>query len=311
MATKRKSNYSSYKSYKKKYSTSNGRAKGQFKAARRSSDSLSFVVNSNVVFSARYGKVGNRDGVGVACVNMWDVLARNKNFKLMQNMYDQVKMDGIKYKLNITNAETDMASINSIKNYSIFTAWDKTGLSPGQYKVGTFTGTNANPSGVVEPIVVNQEDWDNNNLESSCWWCTIGSSIVNQTGVQKSILNSFQRWNSYGSLYPSLAQEKQQYLQTGDIAIFDEKLNENRVLYPINKRYKNTCFNSILNSNNPVIPFESNTIRFKPCLLVGVFSNQIEGEATNITQFGDVLRPVIFNAEIQIAVTFRNLKGTT
>ena len=305
-ASKRKSSYGTYKTYKRKYTSTNSRAKGQFRAAKRTSDALSFVVNSNVVFTARYDPTSNK---GVAIVNMWDVLARNKNFQLMQQMYDQVKMDGIKYKLNITNAETDLQGIASIKNYSIFTAWDKTGLSPGQYKIGTSSGMTPEQFNAIGPTVIEQKDWDNSAKPAQYWWCTLGDGIVNQTGVQKSILNSFQRWNSYGSLYPSLAQEKQQYLQTGDINIFDKKMNQQNMLCEIQDRYKNNCVNSILSEPNPVIPFENNSIRFKPCLLVGVFSNAVSGK--DISQFGKVEYPVVFNAEIQIAVTFRNLKGTT
>ena len=305
-ASKRKSSYGTYKSYKKKYTSSNSRARGQFKAARRTSDSLSFVVNSNVVFSARYN---SSNGKGVACVNIWDVLARNKNFQLMQQMYDQVKLDGVKYKLNITNAKTDITNINAVKNYSIFTAWDKTGLSPGQYTIASTTGLSPEQILNIGPQSIPQKEWDNTSIKATHWWCTLGNSIVNQTGVQKSILNSFQRWNSYGSLYPSLAQEKQQYLQTGDISIFDKRLNEQRVYHEIVERYNTNCVNSILSDANPVIPFENNNIRFKPCLLVGIFSNNVDG--ANITQFGDVEDPVVFNGEFQIAVTFRNLKGTT
>lgn len=298
--------YSSYKKSSSRsakrsrsYGSLKSRTKSQFKSAKRGNDSLSFVVNSNYVFSAKYDP---SDQSGVAVINVWEVLCRNTNFDLMKRMYDQVRIDGIRYKLNVTDAITSVNEIGKVKNYTIYTAWDKTGLSQGQYIVCT-----ANGHGGWTPV--DPSDWDDRDRPIGVWGCTIGSGIVNNSTAQKSILNSFQRWNAYGSCYPYLLNEKSQYIQTSDINLFNTPLNESTNFYEVTERYGEESMNSILAAPNPVIPFESTSCRFKPCLLVGVFSNGIVNG--QITQYGKVDQPVIFNAEFTISLTFRNLKGTT
>lgn len=296
---KRKTSYrtGSYNNYRKYGSSSViKRAKGNFKASKRASDSLNFVVNSNYVFTVNYD---NQKQTGVACINVWDVLCRNSNFDLMKRMYDQVRLDGVKYKLNITDATTTMNQINQIKNYTIYTAWDRTGLSTQQYRVYT-------PSGGSEPVRIDPSDFDNVERPVQEWETVIGRGIVNNSSAKKSILNSFQRWNSYGAIYPSLAQETQQYIQTSDINVF-ANFDEGTRRWDLTERYGDTCMNNILNLPNPVIPFESTSCRFKPCLLVGVFANGVIGN--ELSQFASVPGPVIFNAEFSFSLTFRNLKG--
>ena len=202
------SGYSSKSGYKRKrYSADYSRAKGQFKAASRGNDSLSFVVQSNHVFTATYDP---EDQSGVAAVNVWDVLNRNSNFTSLKKMYDQVKIDGIKVKLSVTNAIIQLINANAVNNYTIYTAWDKTGLSPSQVRFYTQEG--------AEFAEIEQAEFDNDPV--AAWKTKIGSSIVNNSTAKKSILNNFQRWGSNISCYPSLIYEKGQYVQTGDIKQF-------------------------------------------------------------------------------------------
>lgn len=295
--TKRSGSSYGYKgSYKRaKYSSTYSRAKGQFKAAAKGNDSLSFVVQCNHVFTANYQ---SQDQSGVAAINVWDVLNRNTNFNSLKKMYDQVKIDGIKVKLSITNAQIALTDINNVRNYTIYTAWDKTGLSPSQVRFYTQEG--------AEFAEIEQAEFDNDPV--AAWKTKIGSSIVNNSTARKTILNSFQRWGSNLSCYPNLLIEKGQYVQTGDIKTFCNSPNGNTLISTTVDTYDNRRVIDLTTDGNPVIPFESTAVRFKPILLVGVFQNQVLVNG-NVTQYGNIDGAVIFNGEWSIACTFRNLKG--
>lgn len=287
-----------YNRYKRKYySGMKGRTIGQFKAAKKGQDVMNFVVNSNIVFSANYN---NDDNTGVAVINMWDVLRRNSNFNSMKNMYDQVRIDGIKVNLNVTDAATTLNDITGIRNITIYTAWDKTGLSQDQ---AMFYGSDEGKT-LIEP-----DEYDNTQVIS--YKNTIGSGIVNASQQTKSNLNSYQRWKQYLSCYPTLAQEKQQYLSTADIREFIKDPNSVSN-YKYLSEDLNLNVNEIMNCSNPCSPFENTNIRFKPTLYVGVFKNTITGNNENarVLQYGNC-DSVIFNAEISMSLTFKNMKAAS
>lgn len=299
MAAKKRSYSSKSSGYYKKRSTVVSRAKGNFKASNKGNDVLSFVVNSNHVFTARYNPATEE---GTACVNVWDVLQRNPNFNSLKSMYDQVRIDGIRVKLSITDAITSTNNIGQIRNITVCTAWDRTGISLNQTRF-----LRAAAVGESGPQEITPSEYDNEKVIG--WKTKIGSSIVNNTTIKKSMLSSFQRWSQYLSCYPSILNEKGQYIQTGDIKQFTSKTNQNTSYNEVNNSYDFNTVNEIISSSNPVIPFESSVVRFKPCLLVSVFSNGVS-EAGQITQFASVSYPIIFNGEWSIACTFRNLKGS-
>lgn len=296
------SGYSSKSGFKRKrYSTDYSRARGQFKAASRGNDSLSFVVQSNHVFTATYDP---EDQSGVAAVNVWDVLNRNSNFSSLKKMYDQVKIDGIKVKLSVTNAIIQLINANAVNNYTIYTAWDKTGLSPNQVR---FYHTEGEGPG-ARFVEIPPGEYDNEPV--AAWKTRIGSAIVNNSTAKKSILNNFQRWGSNISCYPSLIYEKGQYVQTGDIKQFCTSPNGNTLISTTTDVYDNRRVIDLLADGNPVVPFESTAVRFKPVLLIGVFQNAVDPGTGNVTQYGAIQGSVIFNGEWSISCTFRNLKGT-
>lgn len=289
MAYKRRA-YSNY--YNKGSSSLKRRTYGQFKAARKGNDSLSFVINSNYCFSAKYNSEGE---VGTACVNIWEVLCRNSNFNSMKNMYDQVRLDGVRVKLAVTDAKTSLGTVNLIKNAAIYTAWDRTGLGYNQVQLYTRDDND------VQVLANDSGD------DITAWRTKIGRGIVNATGVKKSILNTFQRWNSYSSCYPSLSNEKGQYISTGDIEEFNQLTNYDTTVTPVLDQYQ-FSFDDLKNNSNPVIPFESSVVKFKPCLLVGVFTNGFDA-GNIITDYGNA-DAVLFNGEFTISVTFKNLKAS-
>ena len=286
--------YSTYKQPYKKRSYKSLRAKtyNEFKQARKANETFSFVVNSNYVFSAFYDR--NTEG-GSACVNIWDVLARNSHFTSLQGMFDQVRLDGVKVKLNVTNAVVNINNYNAVANYTIVTAWDKTGLSKSQYDVFD-----------AEPKKIQENEYD--DKPAMYYRTRIGSGIVNASTQKKSILNSYQKWTQYQSIYPMYGTEKTQFISTGDIQIFETGVDR-QGYHEISAFYAGNEFQNILSCINPCTPFESGSVRFKPCLLVSVFQNSLVGNT--LTQYGDVPDPVVFNAEISCSLTFKNLKGST
>lgn len=272
-----------------RYGTSSKRrAYGQFKAANKGNDSLSFVIKSNHVFTSFYDPSGEK---GTAAIPVWEILCRNGNFSSLKSMYDQVKIDGVRCNITVTDAVTTVNSIGGVKNITIFTAWDRTGLSQSQAVFSS--GKNE-----IDPSEFDELTCDN-------WRTKIGCNIVNATQAKKSSLNNYQRWNSFMSIYPSLLNEKSQYISTGDIKNYLSNIDYSNGTYTISDQYMSTV-NDLLSTTNPVIPFESPSLRFKPVLLVGVFSNSLTNG--NVTQFART-DPVIFNAEFSISVTFKNLKA--
>ena len=268
-----------YNSYRYGKSSLKSRTYGQYKSAKKGNDTLSFVVNSNQVFSAMYDPDTN---TGTACVNVWEVLANNSNFAALASMYDQVRLDGVRVKLSVTDAKTTVNQINEIKNITIYTAWDKTGLSNDQYNIQ-----------YVDDKAISY------NIK-------IGRNIVNASDQRKSQLNSFQRWNSFLSNYPSLLAEKSQYIATADIERTVKSVNSDSGLHYFTDNYRYAGVNTV-ESNNPCLVFESSSIKYKPCLIVGVFSNSVDLNG-NITQYGKT-QPVIFNGEFSMSLTFKNLKA--
>jgi hypothetical protein len=280
----------------KKYKSGSGarRSKGNFKASRQTKDAMNLVVKCNTCLSSAYD--ATHDG-GVAVINVYEVLRTNPQFASFVKLYDQVKVGGIKVKLNVVDAQTTVSQINQIKNINVVTAWDRTGLSKDQVK---FYDSNN------EEIIRNE--WDTSGVHHFAPW--IGKGIVNATGVDKSILNSFQRWNRSPFLYPSTMEEKSQYLSTSNfeetVASYDYSTGN----YFINDSNDATPITELFNSANPCLPFESPSCKWKPTLMIGVFTSSYDSTNKAIKQY-DSCEPVLFNAEFSIDVTFRNMKAST
>lgn len=284
-----------YNPYKRWKSGSSGkRSKGQFKAARQTRDSMNLNVKCNACLSAAYSKA---EDFGAAVINIYEVLRTNPQFASFVKLYDQVKIGGIKVKLNVVDAQTSIANISQIKNINVVTAWDRTGLSKDQVK---FYDSNN------EEIIRNE--WDTSGVHHFRPW--IGKGITNSTGVDKSILNSFQRWNRNPFLYPSTMEEKSQYLSTSNFEEVIATYNYDNGSYIVNEANDATPISELFNSANPCLPFESPSCKWKPTLLIGVFTSSYDSTNKVINQYDDC-QPVLFNAEFSIDVTFRNMKAST
>ena len=283
-----------YNPYKKwKGSSGSKRSRGNFKASRQTRDSMTLVVKCNACISAAYD--ATNDG-GVSVINIYEVLRTNPQFASFVKLYDQVKVGGIKVKLNVVDAETTINGINKIKNINIITAWDRTGLSKDQV---LFYDENAE--------LITRDEWDTSGVHHFA--ANIGKGIVNATGVDKSILNSFQRWNRSPFLYPSTMEEKSQYLSTSNFEDIVASYDYTTGAYVVNESNDNTPITELFNSANPCLPFESPSCKWKPTLMIGVFTSSYDGTNKVIKQY-DSCSPVLFNAEFSIEVTFRNMKAS-
>lgn len=231
MYSKKRSYYRSFG--RTKSSSLAKRTAGQFKSARKGNDSLSFVVNTTHTFTVMYDHTTE---TGTAALNIWEVLANNGQFFSLKSMYDQVRVDGIQVKLNVVNALVDLNNLQAVNNYTIWTAWDKTGLSIDETRLIENYDTNK---------YVDNND-PNETLEG--YRTNIGSRIVNKTGAEKSILNSFQRWGKFTSCYPQLNYEKSQYVQTGDIAKTIEQMRNDNGAIRFAAKQAGNSYNQISSS---------------------------------------------------------------
>lgn len=289
----RRGNYG-YNPYKKyKASSVNKKSRGNFKAARQTRDSMNLVVKCNSCISAAYDKTND---FGCAVINVYEVLRTNPQFASFVKLYDQVKVGGVKVKLNVVDATTTVANIAQIKNINVVTGWDRTGLSRDQV---IFLDSNS------EAIVRN--DWDTSG--AAYFAPKIGKGITNATGVDKSILNSFQRWNRNPFLYPSTIEEKSQYLSTSNFEDAVAKYDYSTNRYEVNDANESTPITELFSSSNPCLPFESPNCKWKPTLMIGVFTSSYDSTNKVINQY-DNCDPVLFNAEFSIDVTFRNMKAS-
>lgn len=276
----------------KKYKGSGARRRGNFRAARQTRESMNMNIKCNVCFSAAYNKALD---FGAAVVNVYEVLRQNPQFQSFVKLYDQVKVGGVKVKLNVVDAQTTVANANRIKNINIVTAWDRTGISREQ--VAFYDNEN-------KIIPRNKQD----ETAPKKFTAVIGKGLSNATGVNKTILNSFQRWTSNPFLYPSDLEEKSQYLSTSNFEEVVASFNFNEGEYTVNGDYDGVKCSELFFNSNPCLFFESPNCKWKPTLLVGVFTSSFDEQSHSIVQY-DNCDPVLFNGEFSIECTFRNLKA--
>lgn len=283
--------YNPYKKYKSGSTVRRSRA--QYRAAKQTRDSMNLNIKCNTCISAAYDK---ENDFGAAVINVYEVLRNNPQFSSFVKLYDQVKIGGIKVKLNVVDATTSIANISQIKNINVITGWDRTGLSRDQV---LFYDSNNE--------IIPRNEWDTSGAHAFA--PKIGKGVTNATGVDKSILSSFQRWTRNPFLYPSNLEEKSQYLSTSNFEDVVASYNFSNGKYFVNDSNDSTPITELFNSANPCLPFESPSCKWKPTLMIGVFTSSYDSNSHAINQY-DICSPVLFNAEFSIDVTFRNMKAS-
>ena len=302
----RKYNNYSWNTFKKSNSVVS-RAWRSIKEANKTNSSLDFAFKINYAFSVMYSGEGEAGNKGVAVINIYDVLQRSENFQNMSRSWDQVKINGVTVKLNITDGSTTFseASNNNFKTVNIVTGWDRTGITAGTDADFETSSTSSDDPPVTTYEVIDRNDWDDNS--ATFFSNTIGKRITEGYGAKKGLLNQYQRFNRYESLFPETLDEKCCYVSCGNINYYVSAYNNETGRARISGDYSNMSVMAQLSSPNPAIPFENPGIKWKPTLLVGAFRTTV-GTGGEITQYGAV-PSIIFNGEFTIPVTFKGQKG--
>ena len=216
---------------------------------------------------------------------------------------------------------------------TVVTAWDRTGLSPEQFNL---------LRAFLEPELTEEEkiqaatqirqtlyiDGYKNNNQGMEWIpvedlldtsiTNIGDRITTYSSAQTKQLIAGQQFNCTRYLYPQTQQEKSLFYSTNDLRPQFRKDNNSILYKEVEDGYDGTfalCH-----------PSENVSTPFKPTLLIGVLANSdmtISKERTpdldhiaeevfidNTPIYHHKIRPVKFNCEFDIGVTFRGLRKT-
>lgn len=287
-----------YKRYRSGSSVTS-RAYGNYKAAKQQKDTMEFTINSSYPIAAAYDPAG---GYGVAAVNVWEVLINNKNFCNFILAFDQVRIDQVRVKLNISNGPpfTGNNLMDSTNNLSVYTAWDRTGLSVQQVEFYKGAG-NSN-------VLIPAGDYDVSAV--SGFKNIIGKGIVDTSSATRSIYNPYRVWSRNMKLDLSGGQEKCDFINTAQLYRFCNRSTKTNEINMVTDRYNVCTVNELMSDGNPVIPFESPSCKFKPTLLLGVFKNVYDPTTGAITEFGQC-SPVVFQTEWSVVCTFKAMKSGT
>lgn len=303
--------YNNYKNYKNGSNSLMTRAWKTIKEANNTNSTLDFAFKINYVFTARYDPAYK---TGTAAINVYEVLLKSENFRNMMRNYDQVKINGVTCRINVTDVATSLANSgnNFVQAINVVTGWDKTGLSvvpigSGDDYVGDvrFFDTTAPETPSIDNAIEGS-DFDGATAAAS-YINTIGTRVTEGYGAKKGLLNSYQRFSRYESCWPSTMDEKCCYVPTANFNEYTTGINSNTGLCQISGDYSEMNVNTQLSIPNPCLPFENPSIKWKPTLLVGVFRSTVSGEGV-VDKYGES-PTVIFNAEFTIPVTFKGQKG--
>lgn len=298
----------------KKSSSVVSRAWKSIKEANKTNSTLDFAFKINYAFTVRYDGKSNAGGsdAGVAVLNIYDILQKSENFQNMSKSWDQIKINGVTCKLNITDGMTTFTQgADAWKTINIVTGWDRTGLTPSSDIVFY-----ERAQGNLEPNEISQDHWDDPTKKCYSYKNVVGSRLSEGYGCKKGLLNQYQRFNRYEKLFPETLDEKCCYVSCGNINEFNGGYDVVSSMINLTGDYSDMSVMGILSSPNPAIPFEQPSIKWKPTLLVGAFRTTVTTStdpdtsvtSTVLTQYGPV-DPIVFNGEFTIPVTFKGQKG--
>ena len=323
------------------YSSSRSRAKGQFRAANEQRDATQVILNCDyevtcgqtMVDIVGDNKEENFHDTGTAAINIFDVLRTSEFFNSYVSLYDQLKIDCIRAKIIATNwingnsndTLSTVSEYDTPKSYIICTAWDRSGLGEDQvifqevdkkYKIPYLIDGNLTYEDQVAKV---KEMYTN-----------IGTDITTYSSALTKHLGPGNAYQIVRQLYPSSVIEKEQYISTSLFPIqnFAAKADDKFVIdLWYNKKMKSATGNEYLKPTNlklensyPTNLLSDPSIKFKPTLLINVMSSNKPGVVTKDVLISpeegstDVniginkIKPVTFNIEFEIAVSFRGLR---
>lgn len=314
--------------YKKKYSSSySKRSYGQMKAAKQQADQASFVMNIPTQINVKNVEATLPDGkkveVGTFPLNVYDLLRKSEFYQSYANMYDEFKIDNIKVKLiptkyNVTVGDTNNAGYQS---FTVYTAWDRTGLNAKQLFLRTDGLYNNNPIDPNKPNGPKNRDYIGKPGDFDGLYCIVGSDITTYSSAESRQVSVGQNSSIVRWLKPKTLSEKSQWISTSQLKPWYYQYSapdaafkyiptiDDNSLVPDIQQLQNLYDRSIGTvlsnyspaiANNPCFLEEDPTINFKPTLLVGLFPADAEDV--------DLPRTVYFNVETEVSCTFRGLR---
>ena len=317
------------RNYYYKRSSIRSKSWGNMKAAKQQADQSTFTINiPSTLDAANYPTANPLDpnttiNYGVYPLSIFEQLRKSEFYQSYASMYDEFKIDRIKVKLLPTEFiyTASTGQNQKYRNVTVYTAWDRTGLSKDQLiliaanltesseKIGNYSGNGTNVT----------DDGDG-------LYCIVGNDITTYSSSESRVINpgtntSIVRW-----LNPKTIDEKGQWVSTGllkkwydgyaaghfyglptgkvnasrlltndgDIEIGEQVIPTDGTDATIQRAVLNRL--SSANKDNPCYLLEDTGFKFKPTLLVGIYP---ESTSTNICKF---------NVETEVVCTFRGLR---
>lgn len=329
-------NYGYYNNrwYNNRRKNMNSKAWGNMKAAKQQADQANITINVPTTITCFAQKAtltynGKQMEVvkGVRAINIYDLLRRSEFYTSYCTMYDEFKIDKIKVKLLPTawSVSTD----TNYKNITIYTAWDRSGLSKDQVVM-------------INQSLTNTAEYLGNANNSDGLYCIVGDDITTYSSSESRVVNpntntSIVRW-----LNPKTLQERSQWLSTSLLRKWYREYDDTggrfydiptgRVSYNQQTGVSTGEFDdagisevtgpwvadattssgaaqssasvviqrlSAANKENPCYLLEDSGFGFKPTLLVGTYPPVESTDPANV---------VHFNIEAEIVCTFRGLR---
>lgn len=135
-----------YSRYGRKRSTVRGSARGEFRAGLQQHDSSRQCLKWSNVQTITIA--ANADQ-GSTYFSAWQALKNSGFYSLFGQMYDQIKLNGIRIKITLLSASN---SIYSPTNNPVFvSAWDRSGIASGSNPI-TFTRVSSYGSALTRPL---------------------------------------------------------------------------------------------------------------------------------------------------------------
>ena len=287
-----------YNPYKKwKSSSTKSSTRGQYKAAAQQRDTISFVIKTQSAVPVGYTGTGSQSvsaGIGAGVINIYDVLRREDNFRQLALMYDQVKVTGIKAKLNVVDS-SKVSDLNE-KPITILLGWDRNGVN--RQNILFYDSANH--------LINSVNDGDTQTVSKLQY--KLGAGLRAVSSKKKSIINNSQRWTGYANLYPSSIEEKGCYLSTENFKEFTKEIGAPDFTLELGDNCAGLNISDLSSRPNPCISLENASIKWKPILYISIFRSGFTSTRDNsFVEYGEV-EPLLFNIDWSISVVFRGMK---
>nr|WCR62293.1 MAG: capsid protein [ssDNA virus sp.] len=137
-----------YSRYRGKRSSVRGSARGEFRAALFQRDAARQILKWSNVQTIQ---IGSNAKEAATYFTAWQALRNSGFFNNFAQMYDQIKMNGVKVKITLLSASS---SIYSATNNPVFvSAWDRNGVSVSNTSTyPTFATTSSYGSAMTRPL---------------------------------------------------------------------------------------------------------------------------------------------------------------